>query len=145
MTQIITISGNVGKDAELRSVRDSQVLGFSVAVKNGFGRDADSIWYRCSLWGKAAEAFAGSIKKGVKVFITGDLIHDEHEGKPQFNVRVNSIDTGPKVESQGAGGGNNAATTGQQSSNYGGGNLDQDLDDDLPFITANCAYEARCL
>jgi single-strand DNA-binding protein len=96
MTQVITISGNVGKDAELRTVRDSQVLGFNVGVKNGFGRDAGSVWYRCSLWGKAAEVFADSIKKGTKVFITGDLTHDEYEGKPQYNVRVNSIDTGPR-------------------------------------------------
>ena len=92
--QLITISGNVGKDAELRDTRDSKVLSFHVGVKNGFGKDAGSVWYRCSLWGKAAEAFAGSIKKGTKVFISGELTHDEYEGKPQFNVRVGSIDTG---------------------------------------------------
>jgi len=96
--QNIILSGNVGKDAELRTVRDSQVLSFNVGVKNGFGRDAGSVWYRCSLWGKAAEMFADSLKKGTKVFVTGDLTHDEYEGKPQFNVRVNSIDTGPRVD-----------------------------------------------
>jgi hypothetical protein len=73
MTQQIIISGNVGKDAELRDTRDSKVLSFNVGVKNGFGKDAGSVWYRCSLWGKAAESFSGSIKKGTKVFITGDL------------------------------------------------------------------------
>lgn len=137
MTQVITISGNVGKDAELRTVRDSQVLGFNVGVKNGFGRDAGSVWYRCSLWGKAAEVFADSIKKGTKVFITGDLTHDEYEGKPQFNVRVNSIDTGPRSEggNTGNGGGGFSAPT--------GGGVDNDLDDDVPFISANPAYERR--
>ena len=129
MTQVITISGNVGKDAELRTVRDSQVLGFNVGVKNGFGRDAGSVWYRCSLWGKAAEVFADSIKKGTKVFITGDLTHDEYEGKPQYNVRVGSIDTGPRVEGAtgSAGGGKGPAPTGQSWD-------DTDLDgDDVPF------------
>jgi len=136
MTQVITISGNVGKDAELRNVRDSQVLSFNVGVKNGFGRDAGSVWYRCSLWGKAAEVFADSLKKGTKVFITGDLTHDEYEGKPQFNVRVNSIDTGPRVE--GAGGGTKAPAT-------GGGSWDEtdELDDDCPFISSNPAFEPR--
>jgi single-strand DNA-binding protein len=134
MTQVITISGNVGKDAELRTVRDSQVLGFNVGVKNGFGRDAGSVWYRCSLWGKAAEVFADSIKKGTKVFITGDLTHDEYEGKPQYNVRVNSIDTGPRVE--GAGGGTSAPPTGSSWD-------DTDLDDSVPFITSNPAFEHR--
>jgi single-strand DNA-binding protein len=123
MTQVITISGNVGKDAELRTVRDSQVLGFNVGVKNGFGRDAGSVWYRCSLWGKAAEVFADSIKKGTKVFITGDLTHDEYEGKPQFNVRVNSIDTGPRVDTSNVGGSYSAPAVLQ----------DADLDDDVPF------------
>ena len=122
MTQVITISGNVGKDAELRSVRDSQVLGFNVGVKNGFGRDAGSVWYRCSLWGKAAEVFADSIKKGTKVFITGDLTHDEYEGKPQYNVRVNSIDTGPRAD-----GGARSSDTPSQ------GDAVDDLDDNCPF------------
>lgn len=98
MTQQIIISGNVGKDAELRDTRDSKVLSFNVGVKNGFGKEAGSVWYRCSLWGKAAESFSGSLKKGTKVFIIGDLVHDEYEGKPQFNVRVGSIDTAPRSE-----------------------------------------------
>ena len=120
--QVITITGNVGKDAETRNVKDTSVTSFSVGVKNGFGRDAGSVWYRCSLWGKAGEAFADSLKKGVKVTINGDLIHDEYEGKPQFNIRVNGIDTAPRS------GGNQAADTPAQ-----GGNFDADLDDDVPF------------
>ena len=126
--QNITISGNVGKDAELRTVRDTQVLGFNVGVKNGFGRDAGSVWYRCSLWGKAAEAFAESIKKGTKVFITGELTHDEYEGKPQFNVRVGSIDTGgAKGEPQTL----DASVDPSKGDHTSWDN--QDLDDDVPF------------
>jgi single-strand DNA-binding protein len=122
--QNIIISGNVGKDAELRTVRDSQVLSFNVGVKNGFGKDAGSVWYRCSLWGKAAEVFAGSLKKGTKVFVSGELTHDEYEGKPQFNVRVSSIDTAPRSE---AGGSNTTTDTSVTWDNV------KDLDDDVPF------------
>ena len=127
MTQQIIISGNVGKDAELRTVRDSQVLSFNVGVKNGFGKDAGSVWYRCSLWGKAAESFSGSIKKGTKVFITGDLIHDEYEGKPQFNVRVGSIDTAPRSESGASNTQSNAPSQNQHTT------YDDDLEDSVPF------------
>ena len=125
--QLITISGNVGKDAELRTVRDTQVLSFNVGVKNGYGRDAGSVWYRCSLWGKAAEAFAGSLSKGTKVFITGELTHDEYEGKAQFNVRVGGIDTGPRSQAQ--------ADSGSQAHAGGGSHTtwDNELDDDVPF------------
>ena len=121
--QNIIISGNVGKDAELRTVRDSQVLSFNVGVKNGFGKDAGSVWYRCSLWGKAAEVFAGSLKKGTKVFISGELTHDEYEGKPQFNVRVGSIDTAPRSE----------AGLSQVHSQNQHTTFDDDLSDDCPF------------
>jgi single-strand DNA-binding protein len=122
--QNITISGNIGKDAELRDTRDSKVLSFNVGVKNGFGRDAGSVWYRCSLWGKAAEVFASSLKKGTKVFISGELTHDEYEGKPQFNVRVGSIDTAPRSE---AGASNTTSDTSVTWDNV------TDLDDDVPF------------
>ena len=124
--QNITISGNIGKDAELRTVRDTQVLSFNVGVKNGYGRDAGSVWYRCSLWGAAAAAFANGLTKGTKVFITGELTHDEYEGKPQFNVRVGSIDTGPRSQAQ--------ADSGSQAQAGGGSHTtwDNELDDDLP-------------
>ena len=125
--QLITISGNIGKDAELRDTRDSKVLSFNVGVKNGYGKDAGSVWYRCSLWGKAAEAFAGGLTKGTKVFISGELTHDEYEGKPQFNVRVGSIDTGPRQQAQ--------SDSGSQAQVGGGSHTtwDNDLNDDVPF------------
>ena len=125
--QLITISGNIGKDAELRDTRDSKVLSFNVGVKNGYGKDAGSVWYRCSLWGKAAEAFAGGLTKGTKVFISGELTHDEYEGKPQFNVRVGSIDTGPRSQAQ-ADGGSQAQAGGGSHTTW-----DNDLNDDVPF------------
>ncbi|NDH68989.1 MAG: hypothetical protein EBY22_14015 [Gammaproteobacteria bacterium] len=93
----------------------------------GFGKDAGSVWYRCSLWGKVAESFAGSIKKGTKVFITGDLTHDEYEGKPQFNVRVGSIDTAPRSEA-GSSNTQSSAPSQNQHTSY-----DDDLDSDVPF------------
>lgn len=119
--QLLTISGNLGRDAELRTTRDGQkVCSFNVGVKNGFGRDAGSVWYRCSLWGKAAEAFAPSLLKGVKVFVSGELTHGEYEGKPQYEVRVGSIDTGARPTGE----------TGHRNQN-GFGTRD-DLNDRLP-------------
>jgi single-strand DNA-binding protein len=133
--QNITISGNLGKDAELRTVRDSQVLSFSVGVKNGFGSDAGSVWYRCSLWGKAAEVFDG-LTKGTKVFISGELTHDEYEGKPQFNVRVGSIDTAPRSEERSA---QRSVAPTRKTLSFALARktqhnaFDDDLDDDCPF------------
>lgn len=121
--QTITISGNVGNDAELRTVRDKPVLNFNVGVKNGFGKDAGSVWYRCALWGNAATAFADSIKKGTKVFVTGALTHDEYDGKPQYKIDVRDIDTAPKSSGQ---------SSRQEQPAQSGFSAD-DLDDDVPF------------
>jgi single-strand DNA-binding protein len=124
--QTIIISGNVGNDAELRTVRDKPVLNFNVGVKNGFSSDAGSVWYRCALWGNAATAFADSIKKGTKVFVTGALIHDEYEGKPQFKIDVRDIDTGGSRQD-----GGRSASAAQKPAQSGF--AADDLDDDVPF------------
>lgn len=89
---VIYFTGNVGRDAELRSVRDNQVCNFSVAVKQGFGRDAPTEWYRVEMWGKRGESLAGLVKKSAKVAVCGELVIDQYEGKPQYRVRAYEID-----------------------------------------------------
>ena len=139
--QLITISGNLGRDAELRTTRDNQkVCSFNVGVRNGFGREAGSVWYRCTLWGKAAEAFAPSLLKGTKVFVSGELIHGEYEGKPQYVVRVGSIDTSSRPSGDNAHRNQNGAGSRDGIGRGGHGLTDNDLpggfDDDsdsVPF------------
>lgn len=129
--QLLTISGNLGRDAELRTTREGQkVCSFNVGVKNGFGRDAGSVWYRCSLWGKAAEAFAPSLLKGVKVFVSGELTHGEYEGEPQYEVRVGSIDTGARPNGDGSH--RNANGMGTRD-NLNEPPFDDGVDSDVPF------------
>lgn len=131
--QNIVLSGNIGRDAELRTTRDGQkVCSFNVGVKNGFGRDAGSVWYRCSLWGKAAEAFAPSLLKGVKVFVSGELTHGEYEGKPQYEVRVGSIDTGARPTGQTDSSHRNANGMGTRD-NLNDPPFDDGVDSDVPF------------
>jgi hypothetical protein len=60
------------------------------------------------------------------VFISGELTHDEYEGKPQFNVRVGSIDTGPRSEAR-------SSNDGAQASQNQHTTFDDNLDDDVPF------------
>ena len=133
--QNLTITGNLGKDAELRNAGNSEVASFSVGVKNGFGQDANTVWYRCSLWGKPATVFIDSLKKGAKVTINGDLLHKEYDGKPQFDSRVGALDVHEKRGEQGgnqsSGGGSNSPRN-QQAETITP--LD-DFDDDCPFVT----------
>jgi single-strand DNA-binding protein len=127
----IFFTGNLGRDAETRSTQSGDVCSFSVAVRQGFNRDAPSEWYRCSIWGQRGQSLMTHLKKGAKVAVVGELSIGQYEGKPQYNVRVAEIDPfcGGKTEPE----------RGEAKKPYdsGGGTstgFDADLDDsDVPF------------
>jgi len=120
----ITIAGNIGKDAELRSTQSGdQVAGFSVAVEGREGREKVTVWFDVSIWGKRAEALSPYLTKGTRVCVCGDLGTREHNGKTYLTVKADQVTLlggGKRDDAQGG------AASGRQS----GGN---DLDDDLPF------------
>jgi single-strand DNA-binding protein len=93
--QILTIAGNVGKDAKLNTLRDGEkVLNFSIAVDNGKDKDGKSrpaTWFDCALWGKRAEALEQYILKGTKLAVSGRPSAREHEGKVYLGITVNEL------------------------------------------------------
>ena len=93
--QIITIAGNIGKDAEIRTTGNGdKVAGFSVAVDNGKdsnGNRRDSTWFDCSLWGKRAESLAPYIKKGGKITVSGRPTAREHNGMAYLGINVDQV------------------------------------------------------
>lgn len=124
--QIITLSGNIGRDAELRSTSNDQVLSFSVGVKQGYKQDAPTVWHRCSVWGKRGTNLKDRLLKGVKVFVTGELTIGEYQGKPQYDVRVSDVDFVPRGEA-------NGRAQEPHPGAHGGSPFGSDLDDDVPF------------
>jgi len=135
---VIYFTGNVGRDPELRSVRDDKVCNFSVAVKQGYGNDAPTEWYRVEIWGKRGESLSRNIVKGAKVAVCGELVIDEYEGKPQYRVRAYEVDPF-------CGGGRPVDGRGERKQSYGserrgGGGyvdpFDADLDDNVPFASS---------
>lgn len=85
---ILSIAGNVGRDAELRQVNtqsgSQSVLSFPVAVKSSKkGPDGKylSTWFDCTLWGKQAEALAQYIKKGSAVAVAGEVELEQYTAK----------------------------------------------------------------
>lgn len=126
--QLITISGNLGREPELRSTQSGDdILNFSVGVQQGWGDKASTNWFRCSLWGKRGKTLADKMRKGSRVFVVGELTIGEYQGKPQYEIRVSELDPGKlgegsaqRSEPQGGGGGSSWTGT-------------EDLDDDVPF------------
>lgn len=132
--QILTIAGNVGKDAVLRRTPNGDaVLGFSVAVENGKDRDGnkrESTWYDCSVWGKRAESLERYITKGCKLTLTGRPTVRVHEGKAYLGVSVNEL----KLQ---GGGSDRSDDTPRDTdgSAYGASTGGApDMDDEIPFF-----------
>lgn len=89
--KIITIAGNVTRDAELRTTQNGdKVAGFGVAV-NGRRRDDPATFFDCSIWGKRGEALSQYLTKGAKVTINGDFSTREHNGKTYLQVNANEV------------------------------------------------------
>lgn len=90
---ILTITGNLGKDARTNKAGGTTVANFSVAVRSGYGDNEKTIWVDCSLWGKQAESkLVDYLVKGQQVAVSGEIGTKEHEGKTYITLRVNAID-----------------------------------------------------
>lgn len=134
----ICIAGRLGKDAELRRTQNGDpVLGFSVAVDDGYGQNKRTLWFRCRVWGKRGEALADHLRKGSAVTVSGDLSTDEYEGKTNLTVRVNEVtlqggkQDGERRESRPAR--QEQGMYDRDDPRTGGGSYAADLSDEIPF------------
>lgn len=91
----ISISGNLGKDAETRFMPDGKaVVSFSVADSQG--KDKPSIWWNCSMFGERGEKLSPYLLKGQTVTVIGNVSErewtDKDGGKRKsMDVRVNDL------------------------------------------------------
>lgn len=83
---VVVVSGNATRDAELRQVGGSSVLEFGVCVndrrKNEAGEWVDvPNFVDVTMWGKRAEALAPMITKGKALTVSGRLHWRQWQGK----------------------------------------------------------------
>lgn len=94
---VFTFTGNLGQDCETRNAPSGDpIVSFSVAVKSGYGERAQTVWARCSMFGKRGEAVAPYLLKGQQVAISGELSLNEWQNrdgqtKTSLEVRVNDL------------------------------------------------------
>lgn len=133
--QILTIAGNVGKDAVLRQPQSGgdPVLNFSIAVDNGKDKDGQSrpaTWFDCALWGKRAESLERYILKGTKLTVSGRPSARAHEGKAYLGITVNELTfQGGNAQSDGE----RQSKPSSAQSQSGGYSAPGGMDDDIPF------------
>jgi len=78
------IIGNVGSDPQKGKAGETKWARFSVAVGKKFkNRDNEWVdktkWYNVVTWGKLAETCATYVKKGMLVFVEGEMEFREYE------------------------------------------------------------------
>ena len=87
---VIVVSGNLTKDAEIRTLSDgTPVAGFAVADNQG--KDKPAIFWNASLFGKRAQSLSPYLLKGQPVTITGTLTEREYTNKDGATVKAQDI------------------------------------------------------
>lgn len=99
-----TLTGRLGKPAEVRPAGNTQVINFSCAVDVGYGDKKHTLWIECAKFGDNVKV-AEFLQKGTQVLIMGepDLRVWESNGKQgaTITVRVERIELlGGKQEQQ---------------------------------------------
>lgn len=127
--QIITVSGRIGQDAEVRQAGQNEVASFNLAVDQGWGDKKQTNWFRINLWGKKGVGAAPYMLKGGIVTVVGEFEIGEYNGKPQFNIRASDFtlpakQSGQQQERQQSRG---------QSGGFGGGFGNDDDGSEAPF------------
>ena len=95
---MITITGNVGKDVELRFAGEKQiaVATFSMAhtpriKKDGEFQDGETMWFKVVAFMSKAEMIADQLKKGDSVLVTGSLTQNtytDRDGKERTALEI---------------------------------------------------------
>lgn len=134
----ITITGNLGKDAETRFTPNGDpVASFSVADSQG--KEKPAIWWNCALFGKRAESLAQYLVKGQQVTVIGQVTEreytDKNTGAPRKAMDVRVVDIalqGGKRDEQAPQSAQRPAPAAAPAPAPQGSGFD-DMDDDIPF------------
>lgn len=105
---VITITGNLTKDPELRFTSSGvAVADFSIAVtprtynkQTQEWEDGDPQFYRCSLWRDAAENAAETLRKGMRVIATGRVSlrsYETRDGQQRSELALQVDEVGPSL------------------------------------------------
>ena len=92
----LTAAGRLGRDAETKTVGDSTVTKFSIAVDVYQNREKVTQWIDCDFWGVRGERVAQYLTKGSNVTATGDAMLREYQArdgsmKSALSLRVNNL------------------------------------------------------
>lgn len=151
----VILIGNLGADPEVKSFQNGgKIANLRIATSETWKdrttgeRKERSEWHNVVINGDGLIGVVERyLKKGSKVYIEGSLRTrkwQDSSGADRYSTEVVVAGMGGSLTMlDGASGGQSSG--GQQSRGGGGGSpaYQDDLDDDVPFVTANPSYERR--
>jgi len=102
---VCTLSGNIGRDAELRHTASGDaVAGWSLAVSTGSRDKPETMWVDCVIYGKRAESLAQYMVKGTKIVASGRLTQRSYttkagEARTGLQLSVDQVEFASRRES----------------------------------------------
>lgn len=94
----IVIMGNLTADPEQRTTPNGRELtSFTIAVntRTGAGREENTTFYRCTMWGNRGEAIAKYVSKGQQLLVSGSLStrsYQTKDGTERQSLEINVDD-----------------------------------------------------
>lgn len=144
---VITITGNLGKNAETKYTASGKpITEFSIASTSGYGDNQKTTWLTCKCFGERFEKIAQYLTKGSKTGVTGTFTMDEweYEGKQYSKpvVLVNDVDLPPRNQQGQSQTPKQQATGSQQAQNMQSQAPDfaYEYSDDIPFSPIGLQY-----
>jgi single-strand DNA-binding protein len=127
---IAILTGNLGRDPELRQHNGDNILNFAIGVAIGTKDKPETMWVDCALWGKRATTLQQYMAKGQRLTVSGPIKLEEYkakDGTPKTRLRlsVDQIDLPPKGDAP-------ARPQQTQQTQQPVGDI-ADMDDDIPF------------
>lgn len=139
----INIIGRLTKDPDLKILDENKkVCNFSVAAttsrKKGNEWVDEPEFFEVAVWGNRGETIASRLKKGMLIFVSGDLTSDSYvgkDGKQRFSLRVMAnefvfLDPSEKKKQQNSPDSNTATVSHMEAQNNF---VKSTFDDEIPF------------
>jgi single-strand DNA-binding protein len=88
----VFLTGRLTKDPEIRTTQSGTAVGrYSLAVETGYGENRQTNFFDCVTFNKTAQFVEKYLKKGMKIFISGELQQRSYQNREGKNVSVVEI------------------------------------------------------
>ena len=84
----LTVIGNLGRDAEIRSINQKEYYSLSVATRRR--KDEDTVWVKV-MYPRRSDGLDGLLRKGVQIYARGDMqvgVFTRRDGGTEIDVTL---------------------------------------------------------